>query len=40
MKYEKLELFVSKQRLDRYLVSCANSKEKAKILYKENLIIA
>jgi hypothetical protein len=40
MKYEKLELFVSKHRLDRYLVSCSNSKDKAKTLYKENLIVA
>ncbi len=40
MKYERLENFVSKQRLDRYLVSCSNSKQKAKILYKENLLVA
>ena len=40
MRYEKLELFVSKQRLDRYLLSCSNSKDKAKILYDENLHVA
>lgn len=40
MNYEKLEEFVSKARLDRYLVSCQNSKDRAKKLYEANLMIA
>lgn len=40
MNYEKLEEFVSKPRLDRYLVSCANDKERAKRLYKANIMLS
>lgn len=40
MKYEKLEEFVSKPKLDRFLLSCSNSKERAKNLYGANLIVS
>lgn len=40
MKYEKLEEFVSKARLDRYLLSCANYKDRAMKLYAANLVVA
>jgi hypothetical protein len=40
MEYGKLEEFVSKPRLDRYLVTCANSKERAIKLYEANLLVA
>jgi hypothetical protein len=40
MEYEKLEVFVSRARLDRYLISCSNSKERAQNLYEANLIVA
>jgi hypothetical protein len=39
MDYDKLENFVSKPRLDRYLVSCGNSKERAKNLYEANIML-
>lgn len=37
MYYEKLEEFVSKPRLDRYLVSCGNSMERVLKLYEANI---
>jgi hypothetical protein len=40
MEYNKLQEFVSKARLDRYLVSCTNSKERAIKLYGANLLVA
>jgi len=40
MDYQKLEDFVSKPRLDRYLVSCGNSKDRAKALYEANIRVA
>ena len=40
MNYAKLEQFTSKPRLDRFLVSCANSHEKALILYNVNLKVS
>lgn len=39
MDYIKLEHFGSKPRLDRYLVGCANSKERAKKLYEANIFL-
>ncbi|KEQ29899.1 hypothetical protein N180_19865 [Pedobacter antarcticus 4BY] len=40
MNYNKLEYFVSQQRLDRFLNVCGNSKVKAQKLYRINLRIA
>lgn len=40
MKYTAFENFVSKPRLERYLFSCANSQEKAMMLYGANLKIS
>lgn len=40
MDYNKLELFVSKARLDRFLTSCNGSKVRALELYKSNLLIS
>lgn len=40
MKYEQLEKYVSKARLDRYLVSCGNSKERAQKLYEANILLS
>jgi hypothetical protein len=40
MDYQKLEEYVSKPRLDRYLVSCTNSKDRAKELYEANITVA
>lgn len=40
MDYQKLEEFISKPRLDRYLLSCSNSKERAVKLYEANLTIS
>lgn len=40
MEYAKLEQFVSQARLNRYLVSCANSRDKAIKLYGANLVVA
>lgn len=40
MDYQKLEDFTSKPRLDRYLVSCGNSKDRAKKLYVANIMVA
>jgi len=40
MDYAKLEQFVSKPRLERYLISCANSHERATELYSANVIIS
>lgn len=40
MDYSKLELYVSKARLDRFLVSCANSQDRALRLYDANLKVA
>lgn len=40
MQYAKLEQFVSKPRLDRYLVSCNNSQERAIKLYNANLLVS
>jgi len=37
MKYEKLEYYVSQQRLNRFLIAGGNSKTKAKKLYHANL---
>lgn len=40
MQYVKLEEYISKPRLDRYLVSCGNSKDRAKKLYEANIMVA
>ena len=40
MDYAKLERFTSKPRLDRFLVSCANSQERALRLYDANLRVS
>jgi hypothetical protein len=40
MDYKKLEQFVSKPRLERFLVSCENSPDRAKNLYEANLIVS
>jgi len=40
MDYQKLVDYVSKPRLDRYLLSCGNSKERAKKLYEANIMVA
>ncbi len=40
LNYDKLELFVSKARLGRYLRACGNSKPRALELYKANLLLA
>ena len=40
MDYAKLEQFISQPRLDRFLVSCANSQERALKLYAANLIVS
>ncbi|MCW3102902.1 MAG: hypothetical protein JWO09_1342 [Bacteroidetes bacterium] len=40
MDYAKLEQFVSKPRLDRYLISCANSQEGATKLYSANVMVS
>lgn len=40
MNYAKLEQFVSKPRLDRYLISCGNSQVRAYKLYEENLKVS
>jgi hypothetical protein len=37
MDYAKLEQYVSKARLDRYLISCSNSQARAINLYAENI---
>lgn len=40
MEYNKLEVFVSKPRLNRFLYACGGSKPKALELYKSNLLIS
>lgn len=40
MDYNKLELFVSQPRLNRFLAACGNSKRKAQQLYRINLRVA
>lgn len=40
MDYLKFEQFVSKARLDRFLIGCGNNQEKALELYKANIIIS
>ena len=40
MDYLRLEQFVSRPRLDRYLVSCANSQDRAKSLYGANVLVS
>ena len=40
MDYEKLEEYISKPRLDRYLVSCGYSKDRAVKLYEANIMVA
>jgi hypothetical protein len=40
MDYNKLELFVSKPRLDRYLIACGNSRDRAQKLYEANITVA
>ena len=40
LEYNKLEYFLSKPRLDRFLVACGNSKSKAQKLYRINLRVA
>ena len=40
MDYAKLEQFVSKPRIDRFLVSCANSQDRALKLYEANLRVS
>lgn len=40
MKYSAFENFVSKSRLERYLVSCGYSQEKAMMLYGANLRVS
>jgi hypothetical protein len=40
MDYPKLEQYVSKPRLDRYLLSCSNSQARAIKLYAENIKVS
>ena len=40
MDYQKLEDFISKPRLDRFLVSCGNSQSRAMQLYSANVKVA
>ncbi len=40
MNYNKLEHFISKPRIDRFLLACGNSKPKAEKLYEINLRVA
>jgi hypothetical protein len=40
LEYTKLEYFLSKPRLDRFLTACSNSKVKAQKLYRINLRVA
>lgn len=40
MEYIKFEKFISKPRLDRFLISCANSKASAIKLYEANLRVS
>jgi len=40
MEYAKLEQYTSKPRLDRFLVSCSNSQERALKLYDANLRVS
>lgn len=40
MNYEKLEYYVSKPRLNRYLKACSHSKIKAQKLYEKNVRIS
>lgn len=40
MKYQKVRLYLSSQRIDRYLIATGNSKTRAVRLYKANLKIA
>jgi len=40
LQYNKLELFLSKPRLDRFLQACGGSESKALELYKSNLYLA
>jgi hypothetical protein len=40
MQYSKLEQFTSKPRLDRFLISCANSRVRALDLYDANLRVS
>jgi hypothetical protein len=39
MKFEELERYVSKQRLDRYLISCKEDKSRAQKLYEANILL-
>ena len=40
MDYTKLEQYLSKPRLDRYLISCSNSQARAVALYAENIKVS
>ncbi len=40
MQYQKLEQYISKPRLDRFLISCSNSQERAEKLYSANLKVS
>ncbi len=40
MKYQKVRLYLSSQRIDRYLIATGNRKTRAVRLYKANLKIA
>ena len=40
MQYQKLEFYISKPRLDRFLTACENSQARAQNLYHANLKVA
>lgn len=40
MQYPKLEFYVSKPRLDRFLIACGNAHQRAQNLYQANLKVA
>lgn len=40
MQYQKLEFYISKPRLDRFLTACGGSKTRAQHLYQANLKVA
>jgi hypothetical protein len=40
MRFQKIRLYLSPERIDRYLIATGNKKERAVKLYKENLKIA
>lgn len=40
MQYSKLEYYISKPRLDRFLINCSNDTTRAQALYQANLKVA